>query len=188
MALVGRVVKPRVSYTDLLQQPEDGRRYEIYDGEVFVVPSPLPLHQIVADNIAELLRAYGQAHGGIAITSPLDIVFSEYNVLQPDVVFFSAARRRLVKLRQVIRDRPDLVVEVLSPSTESTDRGRRLQTFARFGVPEYWIVDPETPSIEVLKLEADAYVLFARATGEDTAASATFPQLEISLAAIIPKD
>jgi Uma2 family endonuclease len=187
MAPVDRVVKPRVGYTDLLHQPEDGRRYEIYDGEVFVVPSPLPLHQIVADNIAELLRGYAQAHGGIAITSPLDIVFSEYNVLQPDVVFFSAVRRHLVKLREVIRDHPDLVVEVLSPSTQATDRGRKLQAFARFGVPEYWIIDPDAPSIEILKLEAGAYVLVAKAAAEGKALSATLPDLEVPLPAIIPK-
>ena len=187
MALVDRVVKPRVGYTDLLHQPEDGRRYEIYDGEVFVVPSPLPLHQIVADNVAQLLREYSEAQGGIAITSPLDIVFSEYNVLQPDVVFFSAGRRHLVKLREVIRGHPDLVVEVLSPSTEATDRGRKLQTFARFGVPEYWIIDSDAPSIEILKLEAGVYALAAKATGEGKALSATLPSLEVRLPAIIPK-
>jgi Uma2 family endonuclease len=146
MARVGQVVKPRVSYTDLLHQPEDGRRYEIYDGEVFVVPSPLPLHQIVADNIGRILHEYSTLHGGLAITAPLDIVFSEHNVLQPDLVFFSRGRRQLVKLDEVIRHAPDLVVEVLSPSTESTDRGRKLQTFARFGVREYWIVDPTARS------------------------------------------
>lgn len=186
MALVDRVVKPRVGYTDLLHQPEDGRRYEIYDGEVFVVPSPLPVHQIVADNIAQSLREYADAHGGIAITAPLDIVFSEYNVLQPDVVFFSAARRHLVKLREVIRDHPDLVVEVLSPSTEATDRGRKLQTFARFGVREYWIVDPEIPSIEVLALEGGSYTVAETARADGSARSAKLPRLEISLTAIIP--
>ena len=186
MALVSRVVKPRVGYTDFLHQPEDGRRYEIYDGEVFVVPSPLPLHQIVADRIAQLLWKYSEVHGGIAITAPLDIVFSEYNVLQPDVVFFSAARRHLVKLTEVIRDNPDLVVEVLSPSTETTDRGRKPQTFARFGVPEYWIIDPVAPSIEVLALAAGAYVLAAKATGTGKAQSAKLPDLEVAVSDIIP--
>lgn len=121
-------MKPRVGYTDLLHQPEDGRRYEIYDGEVFVVPSPLPLHQVVALNVVRLLDDYATSQGGIAIAAPLDIVFSEFNVVQPDVVFFSAGRRHLVKLREAIRDRPDLVVEILSPSTEASDRGRKLQT------------------------------------------------------------
>ena len=181
MAPVGEIVKPRVSYTDLVQQPEDGRRYEIYDGEVFVVPSPLPVHQIVADNLYGILREYSNARGGIAITAPLDIVFTEFNVLQPDIVFFSAVRRHLVKLNEVIRDAPDLVVEVLSPSTETTDRGKKLQTFARFGVPEYWIVDPKVPSVEVLVLRDGSYRLHSTATRAETAVSATLPDLQVPI-------
>lgn len=79
-------LKPRVGYTDLQQMPEDGRRYELYDGEVTVVPSPLPIHQIVADNLIVLLRRFAERQSGVAISSPLDIVFSEYDVLQPDIV------------------------------------------------------------------------------------------------------
>lgn len=181
MAPVGQVVKPRVSYTDLLHQPEDGRRYEIYDGEVFVVPSPLPLHQIVADNIARVLHEYSNVQGGLAITAPLDIVFSEHNVLQPDIVFFSRGRRQLVKLDEVIRHAPDLVVEVLSPSTESTDRGRKLQTFARFGVREYWIVDPTARTLEVLSLRGRSYKLHSKVTAGETAVSENLPGLEVAI-------
>ena len=187
MAPVGQVVRPRVSYTDLLRQPEDGRRYEIYDGEVFVVPSPLPLHQIVADNIARLLAEYSNVHGGLAITAPLDIVFTEYDVLQPDIVFFSGERRHLVKLDEVIRHAPDLVVEVLSPSTESTDRGKKLQAFARFGVPEYWIVDPRAGATEVLRLTGTVYVLHSRASRNEVATSAILPELSIALNTMIPR-
>jgi Uma2 family endonuclease len=187
MAPVGEVVRPRVSYTDLVQHPEDGRRYEIYDGEVFVVPSPLPLHQIVADNIYLLLREYANVHGGVAITAPLDIAFTEYDVVQPDVVFFSEPRRHLVRLREVIRHAPDLVVEVLSSSTESTDRGRKLQTFARFGVPEYWIVDPTAPSIEVLLLKGADYQLQSQATIGQTLVSATLPELRLPIDRIAPE-
>jgi Uma2 family endonuclease len=187
MAPVGEVIRPRVSYADLVQHPEDGRRYEIYDGEVFVVPSPLPLHQIVADNLYLLLRDYATAHGGIAITAPLDIVFSDYDVLQPDIVFFSAARRHLVKLDAVIRHAPDLVVEVLSPSTESTDRGKKLQTFARFGVPEYWIVDPRESRVEVLRLTGGVYALHCEATSNEVATSAGLRDLAVPLTRIIPE-
>jgi len=186
MAPVSRVVKPRVGYTDLLHQPEDGRRYEIYDGDVFVVPSPLPLHQVVSDSIARLLHEYARAHGGIAITAPLDIVLSEYDVLQPDVVFFSAARRHLVRLDEPIRRAPDLVVEVLSPSTESTDRGRKLHTFARFGVSEYWIVDPHAPSVEVLRLRSTGYVLDSKTVTSGTVKSARMPDLVFRLKDLVP--
>lgn len=86
------LLKPRVGYTDLQHEPEDGRRYEIYDGEVFVVPSPLPRHQIVVCNLAEILRAYARNAGGLVLVSPIDIVFAEYNVLMPDVVLFNASQ------------------------------------------------------------------------------------------------
>jgi Uma2 family endonuclease len=92
-----------------------------------------------------VLDAYASSHGGLAVQSPVDIVFSEHDVLQPDVAYFSAPRAAALHLRRPVRIAPDLVVEVRSPSTESTDRGRKVQTFERFGVPEYWIVDPEAP-------------------------------------------
>ena len=88
-----KVVQPRVSYADLERAPEDGRRYELYDGEVFVVPAPLPRHQISQQLVLEVLRNYAARHGGFAVDSPIDIVFSDYDVLQPDVVFFRRQRR-----------------------------------------------------------------------------------------------
>ena len=148
-----KIVQPRISFADLERAPEDGRRYELYDGEVFVVPAPLPRHQVVQHLIADMLRDYAANRGGFAVPSPIDIVFSDYDVLQPDVVFFSADRRHLVDLDRVIRHPPDLCVEVISPSTQETDRGRKMQMFARYGVPEYWIVDPRARRIEVYRLE-----------------------------------
>jgi Uma2 family endonuclease len=133
-------VRPRVSYADLERAPEDGRRYELYDGKVHVVPAPIPLHQVVQYGLAELFRAFCREHGGFAVGSPIDIVFSEYDLAQPDVILFGPARAHLVDLNRAIRDAPDLCVEVLSPSTEATDRGRKLQMFARYAVPEYWLV------------------------------------------------
>jgi Uma2 family endonuclease len=187
MARVSRVVKPRVSFGDLQHQPEEGRRYEIFDGEMFVVPSPLPLHQLVTVNIDERLRAYARLHGGRSLVAPVDVVLSDYDVVQPDVVFFSSTRQHLVELREPIRHRPDLVVEVLSKSTAATDRGRKLQTYARFNVPEYWIVDPDAPSIEILQLQGGAYALAARAAGSETVASATLPDLAISPRDVVPE-
>ena len=142
-------VHPRVSFADLERAVDDGRRYELYDGEVYVVPAPIPLHQVVQYTLAEALRAICRQHGGFAVGSPIDIVFSDYDVVQPDLIVFGPARAHLVDLHTAIRHAPDLCVEILSPSTEATDRGRKLQMFARYGVPEYWIVDPVSASIEV---------------------------------------
>ena len=170
-----KAVRPRVSYADLKRAPEDGRRYELYDGEVFVVPSPLPKHQVVAIAIAEMLRSYARERGGFCVTSPIDIVFSDYDVLQPDVIYFSPARAHLVDINRVIRHAPDLCVEVLSPSTAPTDRGKKMQMFARYGVREYWIVDPAAETIEIFELRAAGYELALTATAQDVVASAVLP-------------
>ena len=102
--------------------------------------------------IADMLRDFAGEHGGFAVASPIDIVFSDYDVLQPDVVFFKADRRQLVDFDRVIRDPPDLGVEVISPSTQESDSARKMQMFARFGVPVYRIVDPRARPLEVYRL------------------------------------
>jgi Uma2 family endonuclease len=180
------VVRPRISYADLERTPEDGHRYELYDGEVFVVPGPLPRHQVVQQLIAEVLRRYVTEHGGFAVDSPIDIVFGDYDVLQPDVVFFSAARAHLIDLDEVIRHPPDLCVEVLSPSTETNDRGRKLQMFARYGVGEYWIVDPGRRTVEIYRLEGTAYSLARTASAEDEVTSPEMPGLAFMAGSVFP--
>ena len=181
-----KAVRPRVSYADLERAPEDGRRYELYDGEVFVVPSALLKHQIVQHVVAEMLRVYAREHGGLAADSPIDIVFSEYDVLQPDVIYFTPARAHLIDANRVIRHAPDLCVEVLSPSTAATDRGKKMQMFARYQVPEYWIVDPASETIEIYALRASGYDLQLTAAGEDEVSSAVLPGHTFSVRSIFP--
>jgi Uma2 family endonuclease len=182
-----KAVRPRVSYADLERAPEDGRRYELYDGEVFVVPSPLPRHQVVAITVTEMLRRYAREHGGFCVTSPIDIVFSDYDVLQPDVIYFSPDRAHLVDLNRVIRHAPDLCVEVLSPSTASTDRGKKMQMFARYGVPEYWIVGPVEESIEIYELGAAGYDLTLTAKGTDAISPSATPGLRFTAGSLFPE-
>jgi len=178
------VVRPRVSYLDLERAPEDGRRYELYDGGVFVVPAPLPLHQLVVDRFADALKAHRQEHGGLVFFSPLDIIFSEFDVAQPDIVFFERGRERLIDLRKPIRVSPDLAVEVLSPSTAATDRGKKMQLFARYGVREYWLVDPDAGTLEVYRLAGDAYLLVQSAADSETAQSTILPRFSVSARAL----
>jgi Uma2 family endonuclease len=179
-------VQPRVSFADLERAPEDGRRYELYDGEVYVVPAPMPRHQRVQIRLVEWLDDYGESVGGFTVCAPIDIVFSEYDVVQPDVVFFGPARAHLVDLDRAIRHAPDLCVEILSRSTEAADRGRKLQMFARYGVPEYWIVDPVKEIIEVRRLEAMGYVIAQRASGEDEVRSPVLPGTALRAGRIFP--
>ncbi len=180
-------LKPRVGYTDLVNAPEDGRRYELYDGEVLVVASPLPRHQIVSENVAALLRSYVAAYGGTYLATPIDIVFSEYDVLMPDLVFFVEARKHLVQLDAPIRDAPDLAVEILSPSTAATDRGRKMQMFARYGVREYWIIDPVKERLEIHTLARSGYELAQVATGPFPIRSPLLPQVEAPVESLFPR-
>jgi Uma2 family endonuclease len=147
----------RITYTDLESWPDDGRRYELYDGEVYVCPAPMPRHQVAAGELYARLREYAKRAGGIALITPIDIVFDEYNVLQPDIAFFVASRRHLVQPDTVTRSRPDVVVEVISPSTVGNDLGRKKATFARFGVPEYWLLDPPIDRMERYDLTRGTY-------------------------------
>ena len=179
-------VQPRFGYSDLLAMPEDGRRYEIHGGELVVVPSPMPCHQIAIVELVTLLRDYGRRAGGIALVAPLDIVFGEYDVVQPDIVFFRAERRHLVQPYEVTRVAPDIAVEVLSPSTAAVDRGRKMRMFAGYGVPEYWIADPVRLRIEVHVLENDAYRQGQVATGGDIVRSVLLPDLAFVAGSIFP--
>ena len=182
-----KAVRPRVSYADLERAPEDGRRYELYDGEVFVVPAPLPKHQIVQHTVTDLLRDYARDVGGFAVGSPIDIVFSEYDVLQPDVIYFSADRAHFVDVEHVIRHAPDLCVEVLSPSTEATDRGKKMQMFARYGVPEYWIVDTASETLEVYELRSGAYELVLTGRSDTTVSPASLPGHSFPAGSLFPQ-
>ena len=177
-------VQPRFGYRDLLVMPDDGRRYEIHGGALVVVPSPLPCHQIAVTELVTLLCDYGRRSGGIALAAPLDLVLDEYDVVQPDVVFFRAERRHLVRPYAVTRSAPDIAVEVLSPSTAAVDRGRKMRVFARYGVPECWVVDPFRLEIEVHVLENGAYRCAQVATRVDTVRSVLLPDLTFAAARI----
>src|SRR5256885_12587680 len=177
-----RATDSRVTFAELQQWPDDGRRYELYDGEVIVVPSPFLRHQRVALHLVDVLLAYEKATGGVVVPAPFDIVFSEHNVVQPDVVFFRAERRHLVKDWEVTRAAPDLAVEVLSRNTEARDRGRKMQLLARFRVPEYWLVDPLKNTLEIYTLDDGAYRLATTADETQDVHSPTLPRLAFQTA------
>ena len=171
---------PRVSFADLEKWPEDGRRYELYDGEVYEVPSPFPLHQMISARLHLALAEYVREHGGIVLYAPLDIVLTDYDVVQPDLLLFTRERERLVNARQVTRVPPDLAIEILSAGTATNDRGRKMDLLARHGVRELWLVDPEAETIEIYTLQGRALVLADIAKAGAVLRSPLLPDLALN--------
>ena len=134
------------TYADLERMPENRKRNEIIDGDLIVSPSPSVLHQKIVGSLFVQLHAFATRVSGQAFVAPLDIVFADDNVVQPDVMYVGADRLGIIAEKN-LRGAPSLVIEVLSPSSYDTDPGEKLALYARFGVPEYWIVDPRTHSI-----------------------------------------
>jgi Uma2 family endonuclease len=169
-------------YDHLLQMPEDPRwRFEILDGELFVTPSPRTIHQRVLRNLAFWLLDHIEKRGlGELLWAPLDVVFGPKNVCEPDILFVSKRRAKIVADRGLTAA-PDLAVEILSETTEEKDRGRKLRTYARFGVRHYWIVDPRARTVEELVLRGKKYVVRTVARGPVRFRPALFPRLAIDL-------
>ena len=145
------------TYSDLKHTPDDGKRYEIFDGELVVTPAPGPPHQITTVELT--VRLYRRlAEVAITIVSPVDVILRWDRVLEPDIVVVRHERKSIVTGR-AIEGPPDLVVEVLSPRGATRDRVRKARLYAKSGVPEYWIVDPIAKTIEVYVLGDRGYCL-----------------------------
>lgn len=146
----------RFTYQDYLQLPED-RRYEIVDGDLYMVPAPVPYHQRVLRNLEYHLHRYVMERElGEILPAPCDLLLSETDVVQPDIFYISKARLSIIKDAN-IQGAPDLVIEILSPATEQRDRGIKRKLYARAGVTEYWLVDTTAKTVEVLTLQAGTY-------------------------------
>jgi len=172
---------PHVTYADLERWPDDGKQYELYDGEVRVVPSPAFLHQIVQVNVLAILRAYHKANGGAEVGTPTDIIFRENIVLQPDATFFAARTLPQLDPDGPIRCIPDLVVEIVSPSTSNWDRTRKHRIYAGHGVAEYWIIDPGNETVEILELKDGDYRVADSGWRTGKLRSAILPGLVVAL-------
>jgi Uma2 family endonuclease len=149
----------------LFALPDDGKRYEIIDGEMLELPSPSYLHQVVSSELHALLHQFVRSRQlGRVTAAPQDVRLSDSNVVQPDLVFLSNEKIHFVR-RGRINGAPDLVVEILSPSTAGVDLVRKLWLYMKFGIREYWVVEPDTRSIVVYELEENRYVTIPQANG-----------------------
>ncbi len=173
----------RFNYHDYLQLPED-KRYEILDGELFVVPAPNTQHQRLLLRIADFLHHYSNERKlGEVFVAPCDVVLSDETILQPDILFVCDDRSNVVGEANIAGP-PDLVVEILSPGTRARDLEIKRKIYAGFGVREYWIVDPEAQTIEVLVLDKQGYRTAGIFGLADRLSSPVFPELNLPLSSI----
>jgi Uma2 family endonuclease len=151
----------KLTYDDYVKLPDDGKRYEIIDGELFVNPAPVPQHQHLVLNIATALRSYFKGKGGgRALIAPTDVLFSDDRIVQPDVFVILADRASIVGKKNV-QGTPHLVVEVLSDGTRRYDEIQKRRLYESAGVEEYWVVDPEIEALKTYRLSGGKYVLAA---------------------------
>jgi len=176
----------RLTYADYAVLPDDGRRYELHEGELSVTPSPGTSHQATLRNLLVILHGHVRAHRlGEVLPAPVDCILEDVTVVQPDIVFVEAARRAVIKERG-IEGPPTLVVEIISPSTTSIDRRRKLQLYARYAVPYYWIVDPPVRTIEAYHLAPTGYGTVGTLSGDMPISLPPFPGLLLDPTGIWP--
>lgn len=142
---------------DYLSFPDDGKRHEIIDGDHYMIPAPLTRHQRISGVLFGFLFVCVDAHhDGEVLAAPTDVVLSKFDVVQPDLLYVSEARRDIIK-RESIQGPPDLVIEIISENTRKTDEVIKRRLYERTGVQEYWIVDPEVETVKVYRLHDGKY-------------------------------
>jgi len=174
-------VKEKHTVKDYKLLPE-GAPYQLIEGELVMTPSPTTFHQIISGNINERIRVFvKEKSAGLVLYAPIDIYLDDDNVFQPDIVFISKQRQKFIK-DDGIHGAPDIVVEILSPSTAYYDIKKKYRIYEKFGVKEYWIVDPDMKSVELYSLtEQGKFLLSANLSEQGIIKSAILNGFEVTL-------
>jgi len=173
----------KLTYEDYLLFPDDGKRHELIDGEHYMTPSPSTRHQKISRNLFYFLEDHlRKCGGGELFDAPMDVVLSDQDVVQPDLLFVSVARKSIITERN-IQGPPDLVIEITSEGTRKIDERTKRKLYEGYGVIEYWIVDSELESVKVYQMTEKGYVRNAELSREkdDMLTTHLLPGLKISL-------
>jgi len=175
---------PLITRHDYQEMPEGPPYFQVIEGELVMTPSPNLFHQDISGNIFTILRGYLVKHPiWSSHIAPLDVYLSDVNVYQPDVIFVSSARRSLLT-DHGIEGAPDLVVEILSPGTARYDKGSKRKIYARTGVKELWLIDPDLKSIQLYEMNRNPETPAATHGANSKFTSPLFPRLTLKAAAI----
>jgi Uma2 family endonuclease len=173
-----------LTYEDYRLLPDDGRRWELIGGDFHVSPSPTSQHQqVVAHLVFHLIGALWNRRRAQVLASPIDVILDETNTVQPDVLVVKREHESIITRRGIVGV-PDLVIEVVSPHKASMDLVLKRHLYERFGVPEYWLIDPDERTVTVLVKSGKGFVetLALRASGQIR--SKVFPTLKLPVARV----
>jgi Uma2 family endonuclease len=188
----GQSVRPdhlKLTYDDFVQFPDDGKRHELIDGEHYVTPAPNVRHQEILGRFHLIIGNWLVEHPvGRVFLAPLDIVFSKFDVVEPDLLYVSRKRAAEVITAKHLVGAPDLLIEIGSPSTRKRDETIKRRLYERCGVQEYWVVDPELDVVRVYRRGASGFdrpVELSRESG-DVLRTDLLSGLEIALERVFP--
>jgi Uma2 family endonuclease len=180
------VASVKFTYDDLANLPADRERHEIIDGRHHVTPSPNTKHQAISANLSAILWHYLRRNPiGAVFSAPFDVVLSDINIVQPDVLYVSRERADLLT-DQHLRGAPDLVIEIVSTGTRRTDEITKRKLYEEHGVLEYWVLDPELEAIKIYRRHDHAFVRVAELSveGPDVLTTPSLPGFSVTIAEI----
>ena len=178
-----------ITYEDYLTFPDnDGIRKEIIEGELYMTPALSTKHQLVLKKILRLLDNYVLQNGlGEVLFAPCDVIFSSINVMQPDIIFISNENLKILTEKN-IQGAPDLIIEILSPYSTDNDRIYKKMVYEKFGVKEYWIVDPVEKNIEIWTRKTKKFELLSKTKQHESIQSLLLEDLKFELSDIFRDD
>jgi Uma2 family endonuclease len=175
----------KLTHGDYLLFPDDGQRHELIDGEHFVSPPPRLRHQRAVGRLHIAFALWGRGgQFGEVVLSPMSVIFSAYDVVEPDLIFLPRGSAATADSDDWVRGVPELLVEVLSPTSRRHDAVRKRALYERFGVAEFWLVDPAAGTVEVYRLQGGKYrpATLLSLAAEDHLTSPLLPGFDVSLA------
>ena len=177
----------KLTYDDFVLFPDDGKRHELIDGEHFVTPSPNRKHQKISGNLFLLIGTWLEQHPiGQIYFAPFDVIFTMFDVVEPDLLYMSNERAVRVLTDANVKGAPELVVEIGSEGTRGRDETIKRRLYERAGVSEYWVVDPEIDIVRVYRRGTDGFKRPSEFTAEDNDVLTTplLPGLSLPLSRI----
>src|SRR5688572_8235320 len=180
----------KLTYDDFVHFPDDGKRHELIDGEHFVTPSPNRRHQELLGRLYLAIASHlsNRRYLGLVFLSPFDVVFTKFDVVEPDLLFVAGDQLDILT-KQNVQGPPALVVEILSPGTRRKDERLKRDLFERGGVREYWLVDPDDDTVRVFRREKrGGLALGQHLRGNDRLTTPLLPDLAIELGSLFAED